>query len=581
MHISAINIENYRCFRSVQLTNLPTAVVFLGENNAGKSNLLSALRLVLDPSISDRQRMLDVDDFWSGCTAPLAGDEIRVDVHLSGFEDDQRVKAALRDSCVSDGPLTARLTYVYRPGPQSDGTDGDYEARVFGGDDESNELTSSRRKEVALTVLPALRDADGDLQHPYRSPLNELLRLAEVDDAALEDVAAAIRDANARLLQEPELKELESAITDRVRAMVGQTHAIDVELGVNSPLPAEVLRAVRVLVEGGFHVRRTGLGASNVLYLALLLQRLETQRQKNRLASSILAVEEPEAHLHPHVQRVLFAALLRDTSVIVTTHSAHIASVSRLASLVMLQRVRSGLHVETAAFRALDEAMTPDQRADLERYLDVNRADLLFARGVVLVEGAAERYLVPSAAAAVGIDLDELGISVCSVEGTDFAPYRLLLNALQVPHVVITDGDKRPTGELAGLDRGIRLLPEAARLEATDLRDSDAAVREFLAEHGIFVNGSTLEVEYSTTAPEGLQAAYDELVSSETKRQRMAKDIANAGAGARDLDQKLADRIAAQGKGRFAQRAAAHLTSAEHPAYLTDAVEWLQSKLED
>ena len=62
-----------------------------------------------------------------------------------------------------------------------------------------------------------------------------------------------------------------------------------------------------------------------------------------------------------------------------------------------------------------------------EEKIDVNRGELFFAKGVILVEGDAEKFLVPALARNQGYDLDELGISVCSISGTNFYPYLTLL----------------------------------------------------------------------------------------------------------------------------------------------------------
>src|SRR3546814_19699072 len=75
------------------------------------------------------------------------------------------------------------------------------------------------------------------------------------------------------------------------------------------------------------------------------------------------------------------------------------------------------------------------------RYLDVTRAELVFARGIILVEGDAERFLIPAFAAASDISLDEHGISICSVSWTNFKPYAKLLSALGIPFAVLTDYD--------------------------------------------------------------------------------------------------------------------------------------------
>jgi putative ATP-dependent endonuclease of OLD family len=104
--------------------------------------------------------------------------------------------------------------------------------------------------------------------------------------------------------------------------------------------------------------------------------------------------------------------------------------------------------------------LTEGEVLDLERYIDVTRGELYFARGIVLVDGDAERFLVPAFAAELAIELDELGITVCSVAWTNFGPYVKLLgpNGIDIPHVVLTDRDPVHQGPAARPGRIERLL---------------------------------------------------------------------------------------------------------------------------
>jgi putative ATP-dependent endonuclease of OLD family len=318
-----------------------------------------------------------------------------------------------------------------------------------------------------------------------------------------------------------------------------------------------------------------------VLYLALLLLGVQVKQDRDHLAGSILAVEEPEAHLHPHVQRVLFAYLLRSTAVIVTTHSAQIASVTNLESIVLLKRERD----ETTALRAVSPVMTPQQRQDLERYLDVNRADILFSRGVILVEGPAEQYVVPAVASDCEFSLDHFGVTVCSVDGTDFTPYVLLLRSLEIPHVVVTDGDPNSEGTLVGITRGIRLVEDASVEGVVEPDDPglevDTSEIERLAASGVFVSHSTLEIEYAKVAGAALQATYEDLTASKVKRARFQAELASAGVGDREADKRLVNRIEGVGKGRFAQRLVAHLNGHEHPPYIVQAIDYLRARISE
>lgn len=85
MRISRIFIGNFRNFKSLDV-KLGEHAVVLGENKVGKTNLLFALRLVLDPSLPDSARRLRLEDFWDGLEHPLsAEDVIEISVDFRDF----------------------------------------------------------------------------------------------------------------------------------------------------------------------------------------------------------------------------------------------------------------------------------------------------------------------------------------------------------------------------------------------------------------------------------------------------------------------------------------------------------------
>src|SRR5687767_13506069 len=97
MQITRIQIENFRNFKSLDVAIGPHAVI-VGENKVGKSNLLFALRLILDPSLPDSARQLRFEDFWDGLPRPIGKDDrILVSVDLGDWEGNVDHVALLSD----------------------------------------------------------------------------------------------------------------------------------------------------------------------------------------------------------------------------------------------------------------------------------------------------------------------------------------------------------------------------------------------------------------------------------------------------------------------------------------------------
>src|ERR1700751_2791020 len=115
MWLSRVIIKNFRNFRSLDV-ELGEHAVVLGENKVGKTNLLFALRLILDPSLPDAMRKLRLDDFWDGLPRPLtAKDLIEISVEFRGFEKSENLLAVLADHLTEPDPMVAGITYRYQP----------------------------------------------------------------------------------------------------------------------------------------------------------------------------------------------------------------------------------------------------------------------------------------------------------------------------------------------------------------------------------------------------------------------------------------------------------------------------------
>ncbi|SHK71328.1 ATP-dependent nuclease [Epilithonimonas mollis] len=504
MYISKLSIRNFRNFRNVSLKFEKGVNTIIGENGSGKSNLFQAIRILIDDSMPRSIRFYE-NDFnrslgdWAGHWIIIqlefqdldSGEEAQsIAIHKIGEANDYdstrgtynlffRPKIDIRRNLYKlsedenktqedlqlllhsislneyETVFTGRGNIDFSEDLNYSNYVGDFDDILFPDPDEEQTDSYGIKmygisipNEFACTFAKALRDVESDLKSYKDNPLLNLLRDREknipVDKKS--DIEEKVDELNDSISSLQEVKSVSQGIAKTMKEAVGETYAPNIS--IKSELPSNMERLLQSLKlwvgdpdEEGYEGRlwELSLGGANLIYLTLKLLEFEKIKKDDKIANFIL-IEEPEAHIHNHIQKTLFNKLNKEsTQVFITTHSTHISSVSAIGSMNILARGNKKAEVYSPS-----NNLERGEIMKLERYLDANRTNLLFAKGVILVEGDAEHILIPEMIKKVfGVSLDELGVSIINIGSTGFTNIAQLFDKDRVRRKcsILTDND--------------------------------------------------------------------------------------------------------------------------------------------
>lgn len=467
MKLFRVRIENYRSIKSLDFKP-GMLCALIGENNAGKSNILRALNIILGESWPS-ERMFSEEDYHNHDTSkdiiievwgdsPYVLNRHGVDIKCHAL---RIVVGHYKKAVKSKGKVAGDLKFDFIPlnskGEQLSAPD-----RPFKKDDKPTwsplRVSNEIRESFPFVYVDVRREY---ARHTPASRWSILSRLFAGVNDDFHRADNTISDADGKvisrreafrkrvmdafdLLRTPEFKKVEDAIRNHALRQVGLDPAssdVKVEFRPFDPINAYKNLSM-VLCEGGqeFEAEDVGAGYQSSIVVAIFRAYQELSRQ-----GAIIAIEEPEVFLHPHRQRFFYKVLSElarsGNQVFYTTHSEHFVDIVEPENVCIIRKTNTD---GTKVFTCPPQQWTPDQkeRLKLEKEFDPERNEMFFAKGVLLCEGDTEKCLYPALLKTCGVDIDEAGLSIVEVGGKQNLPiFVKVLEAFGIPYVVVFDED--------------------------------------------------------------------------------------------------------------------------------------------
>lgn len=488
MKIKNLYFENYRNLSGLSISFNEDISYIVGENNIGKSNILNAINSILgnykfnEQDFCDSEKTIKIEiiltlsDDEIGIFGDLIDPETgtTINIIISQNIDDSYFTAKHKESGIDINPKLLKLANII------------YYDSIR---NPKNELTFDKTKGAGLFLNYIIKD--------YINKQNST-ECDFVQQSNLEQVLNYIKET---------LNKINIVKDNKIIPSFSLTNV-------------DFLSKIFSLKDSkNIDIKNSGYGLQySLLIIFALLEKIINIRKINTepILNTILMFDEPEIHLHPFAQRTLinkikkiakgedsdFNTLLKDifgiesfsAQIIIVSHSDRIVG-SNFKDVVRLYK-------ESSCIKSISGAQINFKNKDknLEKHLILQSpyfAESLFARYVIIVEGASEFGALKKMAEKLDIDLDEKGISIIKADGKEsIIPLIKLFDFFKIHVIAIKDKDSGvQDADTEYIDKGL--------LKFTNERDFET---ELLADSKNFENLISAINEYGVGINKDIQA---------------------------------------------------------------------------
>jgi putative ATP-dependent endonuclease of OLD family len=466
--IKEVRVRNYRCLRSVDV-ELDLLTVLIGQNNAGKTSFLNALF----GAIGAGQRIISGDDVFLQKTEVSAPKDrvIAIDIQIrptdeegkiadvfpqgsawlelwgSGViqDDDEHDLVAIRTQFKWN---TIKGEYVldrrFLKDWQEDGAKWEDSKPV----EKVAAVSAQQIEPLGMYLLDAKRDIADDLRN-RSSFWNKMVEehglsaedvkrieedLSEINKDIVEssDVLTHIQSHLKNFHETLSCDEDSVSITPLARHLRDLSRGMDVVLSTRGAPP--------------FPLHQQGMGTRS-LGTFFTFWAFTTWRQKQGSSGAVhpmMAMEEPETHLHPQAQRSLFRQIKKMPGQrIISTHSPYVCGQSEIAHIRHFSKNAEETLVCRIDMGTGEKKLTDEDLRKIDRQVMNTRGDMLFARALVFFEGETEEQALPDfAEKRWGKHPNDLGFSFVGVGGSgNYLPFLRMAESFKIPWFIFSDGE--------------------------------------------------------------------------------------------------------------------------------------------
>lgn len=465
MQITKLEIKNYRGIKALTV-ELDSTTILIGENNTGKTTILHALRACLQTiRTSGRSQVFDEFDFHldSENADPSLAKPIELTVTFEEINNEvwpEEIEQKLGGdagiiSLVGSNEtarIQLRVTSKYSQATQEIETGFDFL------DANGNPLPAKNRGKLSslqqlrpLFYLSALRDAGREFSRTaqFWSPF---VKSSQITPDKKQEIEEQLLEINYSIIEaHGTFKEVQEHLS-KVQQLVsvGGKNIVSVDA-----IPARIfdmLSRTQVNIASAtgakLPIGRHGEGTQSLSVLMLFDAYLQSDLSKasgGPEVKPVVALEEPEAHLHPTAIRTLWRTIEKIAGQkIIATHSGDLLSEVDLFSIRRLYRDSNDIKVG----KIPSGLFHGKELQKFNYWVTRTQGELYFAKTWILVEGETDIILLSGAAKALKFDLEQYGVRLVEYAQSDLNLYIKAANALGIAWYLFSDGDSAGDGNI-------------------------------------------------------------------------------------------------------------------------------------